>query len=131
MFPNLPNIDELFKMKWKTRLSQCSKLVLNALIKEYGHRLDNLDGEVKTLTTQGSKWQDHPLFKVKDTNLRIHFEAFNKNIIKNKDIKFEEDKLAFQEVRVYRWPSVSQSDLFKPNNLASTNANLNRLEVGD
>lgn len=105
IFPNLQNIHEDFKKIWESMLLQCSPLINTTLINEYKVRYQTIELEIIEFIKPSEPWRSHAQFLEKDIKLKEHFEGFNKNLIKNKDLKFERDKAAFAEGKAYRWPT--------------------------
>lgn len=47
------------------------------------------------------QWRNHTQYKEKNWSGRKHLETFNRDVIKNKGLKFERDRLAFSEGKAY------------------------------
>ena len=103
IFPTIkdPTVD--FKNNWESLLLGCSMELMKSLVLQYTQDMTILDREIENLNTQFLHLTGNLIFADKCKELKVRLETLNKEIISNKQTKFNKDKAAYAEGYAYKW----------------------------
>lgn len=103
IFPTIkdPSVD--LKKTWENILLNCSVELIKTLVVQYSQDMNILDQEIDRLNTQFVHLVGNSVFNDKWKELKARLETLNREIIINKQTKFNKDKVAFSDGYAYKW----------------------------
>lgn len=99
--------------------------MMNMLIKYYQMELNGFDSELEKMYEKIESMTTTKQYNNKEAELQKYLENLNRNIISNKEKKFNRDKKQFSENKAYRWNRTSGFQARKQNKYASHMDNRN------
>lgn len=104
VFPNLWDTKNEFEQQWEANLQDCTVKMMTSLNEHYNRDIRDLDIEIIEFQKQNMSLCAYPKFSEKDKLLKEYLEKHNKDLIYKKDMKFIQDKMAFNGKYAYKWP---------------------------